>query len=348
MGNSVNIHKESLILFDEIDVVFKEDVGFFSAINHFIKKSKKPIVLTTTDDFLQDKINLNIEKIEFTRPRVDASIRFLKNIAKKENMHLEKHLAYNIVRECKCDMRRALVQLQTILTSSGDLLNSKRHGSSAESLKKYKKTLDLNKCLLRNLFSDCKYHNEIQFFNSLFFLDSITKKILKYNNLESTTNSFNLEAPTSFKKYDLFIIRDGLTDNNSLASNTTSSTSTNSNTNASTFNPFQLQQSIGNKLINTDDMVYAHSVSLKDSLCDFYDCFIELFNQNQHVDFYDWNKYGAINKFNFSSNVSVNKFAQAMCLFTSNSSLMLDYRPYLLKICKYEQLKQDKSKNKRR
>jgi hypothetical protein len=50
---SLNIQRESLILFDEIDVIFKEDYGFWSAILHFIKRSRKPIVLTTTDEFLQ-------------------------------------------------------------------------------------------------------------------------------------------------------------------------------------------------------------------------------------------------------------------------------------------------------
>jgi hypothetical protein len=113
-SSSVNIHKESLILFDEIDVVFREDVGFWAAINHFIKRSKKPIILTTNDEFLQEKINLNVEKIEFIRPRIDASIRFLKSVALKEQNDLDTHIAYNIIRDCKCDMRRALVQLQLL------------------------------------------------------------------------------------------------------------------------------------------------------------------------------------------------------------------------------------------
>ena len=52
-GTSLNIQRESLILFDEIDVIFKEDHGFWSAILHFIKRSKKPIVMTTTDEYLQ-------------------------------------------------------------------------------------------------------------------------------------------------------------------------------------------------------------------------------------------------------------------------------------------------------
>lgn len=54
-AQSVNIQRESLILFDEIDVIFKEDSGFWSAILHFVKRSKKPIVLTTTDEYLQVK-----------------------------------------------------------------------------------------------------------------------------------------------------------------------------------------------------------------------------------------------------------------------------------------------------
>lgn len=119
---SVKIHTESLILFDEIDVVFKEDVGFFAAINHFIKKSRKPIVLTTNDEFIltqaKTQVNLNVEKIRFNQPRVDAGVKFLKSVANSEKFDLDTSVAYKILNDCKCDMRRALVQLQTVIGSS--------------------------------------------------------------------------------------------------------------------------------------------------------------------------------------------------------------------------------------
>lgn len=117
-NRSVNIQRESLILFDEIDVIFKEDVGFWSAIMHFIKRSRKPILLSTTDEYLQDKMNLNVEKIDFMQPRIDASVRFLKRVAKKEHAELDTPTAYQILNDTKCDLRRALIQLQMHVASN--------------------------------------------------------------------------------------------------------------------------------------------------------------------------------------------------------------------------------------
>ena len=327
-SSSVNIHKESLILFDEIDVVFKEDVGFWSAINHFIKKSKKPIVLTTNDDYLQDKLNLNIEKIEFTRPRIDASIRFLKMIAKSENKELNKPIANKILRECKCDIRKALVQLQFLISSS-----SKSLEGTHLLMEKYARTanglFDLNKFLSMYSFSNCKYHNERNFFDSITFLDALTKLLLKYNRLENDSIS---EGPTSFKKYDLFIIRDGLTDHNSSAA------SSNSTFSYATFNPFIPTQSSYSHL-NNDDVNKSNTIAIKDHLYELYETYMTLFNDDAFIEFSDWSKHGAINQFNFSSNVAINKFAQSSFKFTSNNALSLDYRPFLQQICQMEELK---------
>ena len=113
----MNIQRESLILFDEIDVIFKEDVGFWSAIMHFIKRSRKPILLTTTDEYLQEKMNLNVERVEFMQPRIDASVRFLKKVAKQEHAELDTPTAYQILKDTKCDLRRALIQLQMHVAS---------------------------------------------------------------------------------------------------------------------------------------------------------------------------------------------------------------------------------------
>ena len=115
----VNIHKESLILFDEVDVVFREDVGFWSAVLHFVKRSRKPIILTTSDEFMMDKCNLNVERIDYARPRVDAAIQFLRRVARaEEHVVLDTCVLNRLLRECRCDMRRALVQLQALIQNS--------------------------------------------------------------------------------------------------------------------------------------------------------------------------------------------------------------------------------------
>lgn len=216
--SSVNVHKESLILFDEIEVVFKEDVGFWPTVVHFIKKSKKPIVITTNDEFIQEKMNLNVERIEFERPRVDASIRFLVSVAGREMpaSKLETSTAYEIVRECKCDMRKSLVQLQALIGGARSALIDQYKANSRNG------TLNLNQALSGSLFLACPVHNHNAFFENIFFLDGLVRRMI--NSQTTLFNDCVENSSSSFKPFDKFILRDGLTDN----SNQSQSSSNNS------------------------------------------------------------------------------------------------------------------------
>ncbi len=315
--NCVNIHKESLILFDEVDVVFREDVGFLAAINYFIKKSKKPIILTTNDYYLQEKINLNIEKISFNMPRVDAATKFLKKISKLENYDLDTPSAYKILTDCKCDIRRALNQLQVIISSTISANNT-----ASVTLKKSDDSSQLRDYLSNSLNNI----NKLNYFENFFFLDQLTKRI--------QTKNHSHQTELLFKKYDQVLIKDGLSDNSSTSSNT------------STFNPFlpiNIVTNGNNSQVNTNDTC---SFSDKYRLNEFYDEYMTLFNNNL-IDFKDWSKYGHVDQFNYSSNVSVNKFAFNSFKSTSSRSMSLDYRPFLQIICQLEEIKQTNN-NKRR
>ena len=332
-GSSVKIHTNSLILFDEIDVVFKEDKDFFGAINHFIKKSKKPILLTTNDDYLQEKINLNIERIDFVRPRIEAAIKFLKKVATLENKVLDTHMANKLIQESKFDMRRALMQFQALYFSN--------KSQNAISLNKNSQvdSFDLNKHLSSIAFSKCKFHNEMKFFKNIFFLDIVTKGLCHFN------GNIYTDLADSFKKYDLFILRDGLTDNSSLSTNAS----------FNPFNPFmpqtsntQVTSSDDSVDFNIDDFNKFNSITTREHLYDLYETHMYLFNDFKCVKFHDWYKHGTINQFSYSSNVSMNRFALNAFKLTSNSSLSLDYRPYLHHICQIEEFKQATTTSRRR
>lgn len=312
--SSVNIHKESLILFDEVDVVFREDVGFLAAINYFIKKSKKPIILTTNDDFLQEKINLNIERIVFVRPRVDAAIKYLKKVSKQENFKLDTPTAYKIIGDCKCDMRRALLQLQTLFNSShtGDV--------SLVQLSPDDTSTDLNSYIPNGLTSQ-----QQNYFDNFYYLDKLTRE-LKANELNSNHES-------NFKKYDLVLLKDGLSDNSVC-------------TNVSVFNPFLPVNSINN---NTSQDFSNDATSHHLLAHDLYTEYMRLFNKtNCLMDFNEWSKHGLADHFNYSSNAAVNKFAQATFKSTTSEAVSLEYRPFLQIICQTEEKNQAKNSTKRR
>jgi hypothetical protein len=356
--SSVKIHTESLILFDEVDVVFREDVGFFSAINHFIKKSRKPIVLTTSDHFLQDKITLNIEKIQFSRPRVDAGVKFLKNVAVAERNELDTSTAYKIVHDCKCDMRRALCQLQAVLAATGPnpvqschrLLDVYRKSAAASS------TLNLARHLTRHVFTapKCAHHTPSLYFDNLFVLDSLSRRLTHLFKLDcSDINGVNaVGADTSDRAYDLFLIKDGLSDH---------STATTTSSNLA-FNPFLTQQQIQGAAQyerNTDsvhsldrfDLTKFNTTYLKHELLELYEHVMTLFNENgssnNTIDFADWCKHGRSDRLGYAASSCMSRFAQHTNKFTSNKSLGLEYRPFLHEICRLEELKQQ-SQAKRR
>lgn len=128
-----------------------------------------------------------------------------------------------------------------------------------------------------------------------------------------------------FRKYDLVIYKDGLSDA----------------TEGPGFNPFMTVQS-------TEPLCLVDNVNTTDMIdAELYELYITLFNGNKLIQFKDWLKHGAINTFSFPSNAVLNRFAEYNCINTSNSSLVLDYRPFIQQICRLEEIKQAKSTKRR-
>jgi hypothetical protein len=307
--SGVNIHKESLILFDEIDVVFREDVGFLAAINYFIKKSKKPIILTTNDEFLQEKINLNIEKVTFVMPRVDEATLYLKKISKQEKYDLDTPAAYKIIRDCKCDMRRALIQLQTLINSTltPKPVNLPKPDSND---------------LIEYLPNALNNFEKSTYFENYFYLDQLTKKLKYHSNIY-------VEEEKNLKKYDLVLLKDGLSDNSSSCTNT------------STFNPFLPMNSTTALQDHIEESIFYSDI---ERLHEHYNEYMFLFNKQNLVDLKDWSKHGLVDQFSYSSNMAVNKYAQNSLKPTTSRAVSLEYRPFLQQICQIEEIKQLSSK----
>jgi hypothetical protein len=174
----------------------------------------------------------------------------------------------------------------------------------------------------------------LTFFKNIFFLDVVTKGLRHFN---SNTHT---DLSDSFKKYDLFILRDGLTDNSSL----------NTAVSFNPFNPFIPQVTLSDESVdfNIDDFNKYNSFTTREHLYDLYETHMYLFNDFKPVKFDDWYKHGTINEFNYSSNVSVNRFALNALKLTTSSALSLDYRPYLHQISQIEEFKQVTSTSRRR
>ena len=44
-----HLNKTALILFEDVDVVFEEDEGFYAAVNSLAASTKRPVILTTSN-----------------------------------------------------------------------------------------------------------------------------------------------------------------------------------------------------------------------------------------------------------------------------------------------------------
>ncbi|KAI4555908.1 hypothetical protein MJT46_014531 [Ovis ammon polii x Ovis aries] len=75
----------SLILFEEVDVIFEEDAGFLNAIKTFMATTKRPVILTTSDPTFSLMFDGCFEEINFNTPS-------LHKIRTKEEWHKLIHL----------------------------------------------------------------------------------------------------------------------------------------------------------------------------------------------------------------------------------------------------------------
>ncbi|XP_053392476.1 ATPase family AAA domain-containing protein 5-like [Mercenaria mercenaria] len=118
-AKSLNLSSTTLILFDEVDIVFDEDRGFLSAIQNFMSNTKIPIVLTTADPGFTDTFDGRYEQMNFKRPSVASITTHLQTISLVENMRTDPITLAELAQFYHCDMRRCLVALQYLLESGG-------------------------------------------------------------------------------------------------------------------------------------------------------------------------------------------------------------------------------------
>ncbi|XP_073330466.1 ATPase family AAA domain-containing protein 5b isoform X2 [Pagrus major] len=109
----------SLILFEEVDVIFDADVGFLSAIKTFMTTTKRPVVLTTNDPSFRERFNCSLEEIIFKTPSAVSVCSYLQLVALAENVRLELEDVSGLLRLSRGDVRRCLLQLQLWVHSGG-------------------------------------------------------------------------------------------------------------------------------------------------------------------------------------------------------------------------------------
>uniref|UniRef100_A0A3Q1F5P5 ATPase family AAA domain containing 5b n=1 Tax=Acanthochromis polyacanthus TaxID=80966 RepID=A0A3Q1F5P5_9TELE len=109
----------SLILFEEVDVIFDDDVGFLAAIKAFMTTTKRPVILTTNDPTFKERFDCSLEEIIFKTPSAVNVCSYLQLVCLVEKVRLDLDDVRGLLRLSRGDVRRCLLQLQFWVYSGG-------------------------------------------------------------------------------------------------------------------------------------------------------------------------------------------------------------------------------------
>ncbi|NXJ90162.1 ATAD5 protein, partial [Corythaixoides concolor] len=116
----------SLILFEEVDIIFDEDAGFLSAIKTFMATAKRPVILTTNDPTFSLMFDGYFEEINFRTPSLINAASYLQVLCLAENLRTDVKDLAALLTTNNCDIRQSVLYLQFWVRSGGGCLKDKR------------------------------------------------------------------------------------------------------------------------------------------------------------------------------------------------------------------------------
>ncbi|NWX40266.1 ATAD5 protein, partial [Steatornis caripensis] len=115
----------SLILFEEVDIIFDEDAGFLSAIKTFMATAKRPVILTTNDPTFSLMFDGYFEEINFRTPSLINAASYLQVLCLAENLRTDVKDLAALLTTNNCDIRQSVLYLQFWARSGGGCLKDK-------------------------------------------------------------------------------------------------------------------------------------------------------------------------------------------------------------------------------
>ncbi|XP_026868156.2 ATPase family AAA domain-containing protein 5b [Electrophorus electricus] len=109
----------SLILFEEVDLIFDTDVGFLTAIKTLMLTTKRPVILTTSDPLFSQTFNGRFVELSFKSPPIESIGSYLQCLCVVENVQPDPEYISFLLAENKGDIRRSILALELWARSGG-------------------------------------------------------------------------------------------------------------------------------------------------------------------------------------------------------------------------------------
>ncbi|KAF9908602.1 Sorting nexin mvp1 [Lobosporangium transversale] len=105
--------RQSIILLEEVDILFEDDKGFWASVVTLLSKSRRPVIMTCNDTSKIPEGTFRFqEHLEFNRPSLRELHQYLTRVCKIEGYICSSEYILSIIQHYRHDVRRCLMQLQ--------------------------------------------------------------------------------------------------------------------------------------------------------------------------------------------------------------------------------------------